>query len=792
MSFINRIFLFLLFAINALNLFGQKNITISGFVKDKSNGEAMPGVAIFNSENPKEGASTNVYGFYSLSLKSSRVKVIYFSIGFTKQEFTIDLKSDTIIDVALEEISVKGKEIVINAEKSDKNVKSADVGRLSLSVDKIKTLPAFVGEVDILKIIQLTPGVKNMGDGNAGFYVRGGGPDQNLILLDGAQVYNPFHLLGFFSVFNENSINNLELIKGGMPANYGGRLASVLDVSMKEGNNREYKVDGGIGLISSRITVQGPLKKDTSSFIFSARRSYADFVARPIINNVERAKPFRNSQIFFYDLNLKINYRLSKKDRIFLSGYLGQDKFVYNNNVSGFRVEVPWGNAISTFRWNHLFSRKLFCNTSVIFSDFKFQFIGKSDDFTAKLVSGIRDWNLKTDFEYFPNIRNRVKFGVHYTYHTFTPFNTSASQGDVVFDLGKPVKLFANELAFYAMDEVDVTDWLRINGGLRFSVFQQIGPFDRYVKNSLDQIIDTINYTQFQNIKTYQGFEPRISARISTGINSSIKVSYTRNLQFLHLASLSPLSLPTDLWIPSTSIIQPQIGDQYSMGFFKNFAEDMFETSVEVYYKQMKNQVEFKEGYLPEQSIKDNNDYAFTFGSGEAYGAEFFIKKKYGKFDGWIGYTWSKTLRTFADLNNGETYYAPFDRRHDASLVLSYKLNNKWMFGGVFVYGTGRPITLAQQRYFIENRITNDYGLRNSIRMAAYHRLDISATYYVKKTKRIESSWNFSVFNVYNRLNPFFIYFDYSGALTNNTLKVKAKQVSLFPAIPSVTWNFKF
>lgn len=785
-------FVFIFIFLIGSPIFAQKKFTISGYIKDNSNGEALPGVAVFNSLNAKEGSATNVYGYYSLGLNPEKYQITFFAIGFEKKTITINLTKDTAIDLSLDFLSIKGNEIIISSEKSDKNTKSSDVGRVSLSVDKIKNLPSFMGEVDILKVIQLTPGVKNMGDGNAGFYVRGGGPDQNLILLDGAQVYNPFHLLGFFSVFNENSINNLELIKGGMPANYGGRLASVLDVSMKEGNNKKFNVDGGIGLISSRITVQGPIKKDTSSFIFSARRSYADFVAQPLINNIEKAKPFKNSQIYFYDLNLKLNYRLSRKDRIFLSAYYGQDKFVYNNTITNFRVEVPWGNAISTLRWNHLFSRKVFCNTSLIFSDFKFQFVGKDNDFTAKLVSGIRDINLKSDFEYFPNIRNRIKYGFQYTYHTFTPFNTSASQGDVVFDLGKPVKLFANEIAFYAMDEVDISDWLRINGGLRYSIFQQIGPFERYVKNSLEQIVDTINYSKFQNIKTYKGFEPRISARISTGVNSSIKLSFTRNLQFLHLASLSPLSLPTDLWIPSTSIVQPQIGTQYSLGFFKNFAQDMFETSIEVYYKQMKNQVEFKEGYLPENSIKDNNDYAFTFGSGEAYGAEFFVKKKYGQFDGWIGYTWSKTLRTFESLNNGNTYYAPFDRRHDASIVMSYKLNSKWTFSSVFVYGTGRPITLAQQRYYIENKISTDYGERNSIRMAPYHRLDVSATYFVAKTKKLEQSWNFSIFNVYNRLNPFFLYFDYKGNIAENTLKVKAKQVSLFPIIPSITWNFKF
>lgn len=785
-------FLFMLLFYPLAQVFAQKKVSVYGTIKDGSNGESIPGAVVLNETNQKEAASTNIYGYYSLTLQPGKYNLVFFATGFEKKTISLNLQKDSSLDVSLDVISIKMKEIEINAEKSDKNVNSTDMGRVSMTIDKIKTLPAFFGEVDVMKVMQLTPGVKSMGDGNAGLYVRGGGPDQNLILLDGAQIYNPFHLLGFFSVFNENSVNNIELIKGGMPAQYGGRLASVMDVSMKEGNNKKFQTDGGLGLIASRITVQGPLKKDTSSFIFSARRSYADFVARPIINNVERARDFRNSQIYFYDLNLKLNYRLSSKDRIFLSGYHGRDNFVYNNNVSNFRVEIPWGNTISTLRWNHIFSRKLFCNTSLIFSDFKFQFVGTDDDFKATLTSGIRDWTLKSEFEYYPNIRHKIKYGIQYIFHRFTPFNTSASQAGVEFDFGKPVNLFANEAAAYFSDEWDITDWLKINAGLRYSVFQHVGPFDRYVKNGLEQIIDTISYTNFQNIKTYAGFEPRFSARIATGRYSSIKLSYTRNLQFLHLASLSPLALPTDLWIPSTSIIQPQLGNQYSIGFFKNFRDDMFETSVEIYYKDMTNQVEFKEGYLPEQSIRDNNDYAFTFGRGEAYGAEFFIKKRYGQIDGWVGYTWSRTTRTFPEINGGRTYFAPFDRRHDASLVITYKLNERWTFGGVFVYGTGRPITLPQQRYFIENRIVNEYGERNAVRMIDYHRLDLSATYYVRKTKRLEQSWNFSLFNAYSRLNPFFIYIDVSGNIVENNIKIQAKQVSLFPIIPSVTWNFKF
>jgi len=774
------------------NVFAQEKSTISGYIKDAKTGESMVGASVCNEANKSEITITNVYGFYSLSLKKGNYKIVYAALGNKSVTIEINLDKNTSKNVELSDNIIEGNEIVVSAEKADNNIKSANMSKIELSVDKIKNLPAFMGEVDILKVIQLMPGVKTSGDGNSGFYVRGGGPDQNLILLDGAQVYNPFHLLGFFSVFNSNAINNLELYKGAMPANYGGRLASVLDVSMNEGNSKKWNVDGGIGLIASRLTAQGPIIKDKVSCIFSVRRSYLDWVLAPFLPHIKKAKAFAGTRIYFYDFNAKINYIINDKNRIFLSGYYGQDKFIYTDNVADFSASVPWGNAISTFRWNHIFNGKTFMNTSVVFSDFKFQFKAKQEDFEASLLSGIRDVTVKNDIDFFPNIRNKVKAGFMYTYHTFTPFRSEAKQGSTVFDLGKPVYLYANEAAVYVNDEFDWTDWLKLNMGLRYSYFQQVGPFDRYVKNEIEQVTDTVKYSQFQNIKTYGGFEPRFSARITTSKTTSIKISYTRNLQYLNLASLSGISLPTDVWIPATSIIQPQIGNQYAAGFFKNFHDNMFETSVEIYYKTMKNQVEFKEGYLPENSVKDNNDYAFVFGSGEAYGIEFFAKKRYGKLDGWIGYTLSYTKRTFKDLNYGETYYAPYDRRHDASLALNYKLSKRWSFGAVWVYGTGRPITLPEQRGFSENRIFDIYGKRNSVRMPPYHRFDISATLDLPKKKHIKQSWNFSIFNVYNRLNPFFLYFDPSGSLNSGTLVVRLKQVSLFPIIPSVTWNFNF
>ncbi len=794
-----------------------QRFSISGYVKEASSGEFTIGANVYVKELLK-GTTTNAYGFYSLTLEKGTYTLVISSLGFDPIETKVVLDKDVRLNYSLKSKSITTKEVEITAERSDKNVESTQMGTVKLDVDEIKKLPAFLGEVDVLKTIQLLPGVKSAGEGNSGFYVRGGGPDQNLILLDEAVVYNASHLLGFFSVFNGDAVKDINMMKGGMPAQYGGRLASVLDISMKEGNNREYQVDGGVGLIFSRLTLQGPIKKDTSSFILSARRSYADFLARPF---VKKTSKFYGSGLYFYDFNAKFNYRISDKDRLMLSGYYGRDMFSFNDNEADFSAKIPYGNATAALRWNHLFSSKLFMNTSAIFSQYNFEFGATQSDFEFKLFSGIRDYNAKLDFSYFPTIRHNIKFGINYIYHEFTPSNASAKQGDVEFDTGKMVKFYAHDAAAYIGDDFDLTDQIKINAGIRYSLFQQIGPFDRYQKNAIEQITDTITYKPGEKIQTYHGPEPRISARFGLNTKSSIKASYTRNYQYIHLASLSSVSLPTDVWMPSTSIVKPQLGNQYAIGYFRNFANDMFETSVETYYKTMENQVEYKEGALPEDGAKDNLDYSFTFGSGESYGIELFLKKRLGKFNGWVGYTLSYTTRVFPELNDGKPFYAKYDRRHDASVVLSYDMSKKWSFSTIFVYSSGNAMTLPVSRYFVEGRIVNEYGERNSFRMTPYHRLDVSATYTPEKRRkkkqkddavqvapdgtstdaeeeapvtkrRFESNWNFSVFNVYNRHNPYFIYFDNAGDADKGTLEIKAKQVSLFPILPSVTYNFKF
>jgi hypothetical protein len=798
----------------------KPKFTISGYVKDASNGEYSIGANVYIKELLK-GVNTNQYGFYSITVEKGTYHLVASYLGFENFEKEIVLDKDIRLNVDMKTVAITTKEVVVSSEKNDKNISSTSGGSVKMDIEEIKKIPAFMGEVDVLKTIQLLPGVKSAGEGNTGFYVRGGGPDQNLILLDEAVVYNASHLLGFFSVFNGDAVKSINLIKGGMPAEYGGRLASVLDITMKEGNNKEYHVDGGIGVISSRITVQGPIKKDTSSFIISGRRTYIDVLAKPF------AKPgssFKSSGYYFYDLNAKVNYRLSDKDRIFASGYFGRDVLNFADVPSQFNLGVGWGNSTAVVRWNHLFNEKLFMNTSAIFSNYDFSFNAGQSGFEFKLFSGIQDWNGKVDFSYFPTIRHQIKFGANYIFHTFTPTSVSAKQGDTNFDFGKVKKDRAHEAAIYVSDNFDVTDKLKIEGGLRYSYFLQVGPFDRYVKDPTNgQTTEVIHYNSNKKVKDYGGLEPRLNIRYLLNSKSSIKASYTYNLQYIHLASLSAVALPTDTWVPCSELVKPQIGTQYSVGYFRNFLENNYETSVEVYYKDLKNQIEYKDGSLPGADVNDNADNQFVFGTGRAYGTEFFIKKRLGKLNGWVGYTLSYTTRTFPDLNEGKTFYAKYDRRHDVSIVTNYDLSKKWTFSAIFVYSTGNAITVPIAYYIIDGNFVTEYGDKNAFRMPAYHRLDISATLTPDRNKKIErkkqrlikryesqgkdvstitvpkkwaknyeTSWNFSVFNVYDRHNPYIVYFSSSGSLTTGDYKAVAKQVYLFPVLPSITWNFKF
>ncbi len=768
------------------SVIAQERVTINGYLKDSLTGETLIG-ANLQVVGRGKGVQSNQYGFYSISLEKGVYRLLVSFIGYQTADVTIDLTKDIQQNILLLPNAAVINNVTVVGRRRENNVKTAQMGKIELSMNTAKALPAFLGEVDPLKTLQLLPGVRNAGEGNAGFYVRGGGPDQNLILLDDAVVYNTGHLFGFFSIFNADAIKNVTLIKGGMPAQYGGRLSSVVDVAMKEGNNNKTQIDAGIGLIASRFSIQGPLKKNKASYILSARRTYVDLLSKPFIS---KQSEFYGSGYYFYDLNAKMNYRFSEKDVLYLSGYFGRDKFTFNNTKRSFSTTIPWGNSTATLRWNHVFNKKLFANTTAVYNDYKFQLAGRQNDFNINLSSGIRDLNLKTDFDFYPVPEHKLKFGIQYTHHTFLPNIVSGSQDSVVFEPNNASRKLANEYAAYIQDDWELSDKIKVNAGLRYSIFQQIGRYTLYDRDVDGNKIDSVEYGRGQTVKAYGGLEPRLTVRYAISELSSFKAAVTRNIQYIHLVTNAGTTLPTDLWVPSTIRVRPQTGWQYAAGYFRNFNNGMFETSLEVYYKTMNNQIEYKEGYTP--SLRDPEE-EFVFGKGWSYGAELFINKVRGRFTGWIGYTLSWTWRRFKDLNDGLKYPSRYDRRHDMSIVGTYELSKKWKVSSVFVYGTGNATSLPERFYFVGGVLTQEYSRINAYRMKPYHRMDLSFSYTPtpKKVRKYTSHWVFSLYNAYSRLNPYFIYFDQEGQASNGDLRVSARQVSLFPVIPAVTWNIK-
>jgi hypothetical protein len=767
-------------------VWAQDKYTISGYVRDSVTGETIIGATVALNALSKT-VSTNQYGYYSITLEEGTYDLSVTHVSYFTHNESILLQGNTRLDVSLTPKSAAISEVVVYSRKRDANVRNAQMGKIDLSIEQIKNIPAFMGEVDILKTIQLLPGVRNAGEGNAGFYVRGGGPDQNLIMLDDAVVYNTGHLFGFFSIFNSDAIKNTSLIKGGMPAQYGGRLSSVLDIAMKDGNSNNFSTEGGIGLIASRLSVQGPIKKDKASFIISGRRTYVDALAKPFIN---KESDFYGSGYYFYDFNAKVNYRFSPKDRLYLSGYFGRDVFTFNNAKRSFNARIPWGNSTATLRWNHVFGPKLFANTTLVYNDYKFSFGAAQNDFEIKLSSGIRDGNAKIDFDYYPAPQHKVKFGGVATYHKFIPNVVNGRQDSVVFTPPNEDIKYALENALYVQDDWDISEKLKVHLGLRWSSFSQIGPYTKYERDQDQNTLDSTHYGTFKTIRNYQGLEPRFTFRYGVNDRTSVKGSISRNLQFIHLVSNSGTTLPTDLWVPSTFRVKPQISWQYAAGLFKNFGNNQYETSVEVYYKSMQNQIEYEEGYTPGLSDPERD---FVFGKGWSYGSELFINKVRGRLTGWIGYTLSWTWRQFAELNGGEKFPAKYDRRHDMSVVATYELSPKWKVGGVFVYGTGNATSLPERFYIVNGVLTQEFSKVNQYRLESYHRIDLSATYTPtpKKNRKVKSYWVFGIYNVYSRLNPYFIFFDQSGNPYDGTLEVEARQVSLFPILPSITWNFR-
>ena len=769
----------------------SQTFTVSGRISDATTGEYILGANVTDVQQGK-GVSTNLYGFFSLTLPSRPTELRCSFIGFAPVSKTFAGSSNAEWNVELQpqSVAVDAAEVV---GTSGQNTESTDLGKAEVAMATIQRLPALMGEVDVLKAIQMLPGIQSAGEGNSGFYVRGGGPDQNLLLLDNAAIYNASHLFGFFSVFNADAISSVEVYKGSMPARFGGRVSSVLDLGLKEGNRKTFKGSGGIGLISSRLTLEGPVKKGVSSFIVSGRRTYIDVLTRPFVETTQAA----GSGYYFYDLNAKYNHRFSDRDEVFISSYFGRDVFSFNSADAGFGASIPWGNAMVSARWNHVVNDKMFLNVNTSYSNYDFAFESGQDDFLFGFESGVVDWTQKAQLSWFPNLRHEVRGGLDHVFHRFVPTSFFFRQGDEDFDFGEAAVAYSHESGAFLEDIVDVTENLRVNAGIRRSDFRHVGPFTRIVPGeNLLSPADTLHYGSGDLVKSYGGWEPRLSARVKTGPRSSIKAGWAINYQYVHLASLSATTTPTDIWVPSSDLVPPQRGRQVNAGYFVDLGRNReWECSIELYHKDLDNLVEYAENTRPDQNIGTNPDNNLVFGTGTSYGAELFVKRKFGELNGWIGYTWSKTDRLFDDLNEGNPFPAKFDRRHDLSVVVDWTPSERWNFGAVFIYATGNTLTLPVQRYFLEGLVTDVYGTRNGYRMIPYHRADVSATFFPKKNdqnRKVERRWVFSVYNLYNRANPYFLFFDNEGDLLEGSLEIQAKQVSLFPILPSVSWNFAF
>jgi hypothetical protein len=769
--------LFIIFLASHSLLKAQNKYTISGEVKDAQSGEALIGVSVFVEQKKNVGTTTNSYGFYSITLPEGAYTLVFQSTSYERKTREIDLNKNTKLVMELSAKSQALNEVVVSAKRNNRNVTSTQVGVNKISISEIKNVPVIFGEKDVLKTIQLLPGIKSGGEGSASISVRGGGYDQNLVLLDEAPVYNAAHLLGFVSTFNSDAIKDVSVYKAGFPAAYGGRLSSVIDIKMNDGNNKKLGVSGGIGTIASRLTVEAPIVKDKGSFIISGRRTYADAFLK-----LSKKQEIKNTVLYFYDLNAKANYKLGKKDKIFLSGYFGRDNFNFDKNFS-----FAWGNATSTLRWNHLFGERIFSNTSLLFSSYNYSIgLGKGTDRT-KIEARIQDFSAKTDFQYNINSNNTLRFGITATQHKFLPAKISAGTSSSINNKSIDEQ-WAIESGIYLDNEQSVGENFKINYGVRYSNFRAIGPGKVYSYFADGRKKDSIIYKKGDLKKQYGGFEPRINATFVLNNSSSIKASYTRTQQFIHLLSNSTSSTPVDLWVPSSTIVKPQIADQYSLGLYKNFSNNAVETSIEGYYKSFKNQIDYRNGAVI--AFNELVESELVFGKGWSYGVELFVKKKIGRLSGWVSYTLSRTKRQFSQINNGKAFSANYDAIHDASLVGIYSLSKKWTLSANWVYRTGRAITFPTGRYEVNGEVVPLYTERNAYRMPAYHRLDFGATVITRKTKKFEGSWNFSLFNVYGRQNPFTIEFRKKD--NNPNKQTEAVQLSLFRWVPSVTYNFKF
>ncbi len=773
-----KILLFTLAILLALQVISQNKYTISGYVKDQS-GEELIGATIYIPQL-KTGSVTNVYGFYSITIPEGNYQLDYSYIGYKTETKEINLNKDISLPVSLSEDTKSIEEVIVTAERKNDNVVRTEMSTVKLQAKEIKKIPALMGEVDVIKAIQLMPGIQSTGEGFSGFNVRGGSPDQNLILFDEATVYNASHLMGFFSVFNNDAIKDLKIYKGDIPAEYGGRLSSLLDIRMKEGNQKKLEATGGIGTISSRLTLEGPIIEDKWSVLVAGRRTYADLF---LLFSQDEA--IRSNKLYFYDLNLKTNYRINDKNRIFVSGYFGRDVFKFGD-LYGFN----WGNLTFTARWNHLFSDQLFSNFSVIYSDYDYKMESGQGNNGFKWTSNLKDIKIKGDLTYYPNTRNTIKYGIEAIYHHFNPgFARGTGSESAMYNSLKMPESNALEYAAYISNEHKITPKLTLNYGIRGSVFQNMGESTVYNFDENYEKIDSTTYKQWEIYNTFYGLEPRLNLNYTINQRSSVKASYSRTKQYLHLASNSTAGSPLDVWLPSSPNIEPQLANQVAVGYFRNWLDDMLETSIEFYYKDMDNQIDFKDH--ADLMLNPELEGEFRIGDAWSYGMELLIRKQEGRFTGWISYTLSKAERKFPDINKGKVYVSVYDKPHNISVVGMYELSPRWNVSATWVYATGAPVTFPSGKYTYENVAVPIYTERNGYRMPDYHRMDLSITLKSKPkpNKRFNSDLNLSIYNVYNRHNAWMIYF---GEDEDNPDITIAEKVYVFPIIPSLTWNFYF
>ena len=771
-----RLLLLLLLSLVSLGLSAQVKHTISGSVKAKATGESIIRATVIVS-GKNIGVTTNDYGFYSLTLPEGKYTIVVSSVGRQSKSTDVDLKENIQLETQLEEQGQLQNVIVTAQSSRGRTIRGTQMGVEHISTAEIKSVPVLFGERDVLKTLQLLPGVKSVAEGNSGLSVRGGGTDQNLILLDEAPVYNASHLLGFFSTFNSDAIKDVTLYKGDMPAQYGGRLSSVVDVRMNEGNNQDFHITGGVGLISAKINVEGPIEKDKSSFLFTARRTYADMFLKLSSDSTKN----KNS-LYFYDLNAKLNFTLSDRDKLYVSGYFGRDE-LSSADIFG----INWGNATATVRWNHSFGPRLFSNTSLIYSDYNYKLKINNNGTDYLVRSELRDFNLKEELQLFLNPRNTLRFGFNSIHHSMTPGVLDSQGGNSGVNDTAFQRRYGLENAVYISNDWKASERVNVTYGGRLEAFSAVGKGDFVNVGSAAQVIDTVHNGSGQILKTYVNPEFRLGVSYQLDPNTSVKASYAGNTQNMHLLSSGSAGLPTDKWVLSNNMIRPERSHQVSVGYYKNLRDDTYELTVEAYYKALQNQIDYRDG----ANVLSNGtiETELLYGKGRAYGVEWLLRKKQGRLTGWIGYTLSKSEKKIDGINNDQWYNAYQDRTHDISIVGMYKLNRRWLLSGSWVYNTGNAVSYPSGKYKSDGRTIYYYSERNGYRMPAYHRLDLSATVQLKETKKFSSELAFGIYNAYARNNAFIITFRDNKTDPNKT---EAVQTTLFSAVPFISYNFKF